>query len=225
MVRLYCLSYIPSGLFSRLIARILSDNIVKSCLSKIFEPDYSNINVDFLKNTEPNNNTLRLLIDFICQKAEWKCWQTGIELNYLGFTFMSVKQLLSDPISARDIYTANPVMYRDCENEIQLKMSGRKCSFVECYCSLRDLSVRGRLGEEVLLKVLCDRKVIVKLFALVIEIIDSLLEDWFPDLGTKFMQDSKGQYLVTRLSPCIECLERAECRLQENADLNVTRDV
>jgi len=58
-------------------------------------------------------------------------------------------------------------------------------------------------------KILCNRKVCTRIFALIIEIIDSLLEDWYPDLGTRFMQDSKGDYLVTRLAPCVDCIRNA----------------
>jgi hypothetical protein len=57
-----------------------------------------------------------------------------------------------------------------------------------------------------LIKILCNRQVCLKILALVIEIIDNLLEDWYPDLGTRFMQDSKGDYLVTRLAPCHDCI-------------------
>lgn len=256
VVRLYSLSYIPSGLFSRLIARILSDNLVKSCLPHIVDLDYSQVNkAELLANTEQekDTSTLRLLVDFVCQKAEWRCWQTGIELNYLGCTLMSIQQLIADPFASPqlvaadqtsqtlgsslegDVYTTNPVMYRDCENEIQLKMSNNKCAFVECFCSFKNFNVKWRGpekqqqatetetktdtltgDEETLLKVMCNRKAVIRLFALVIEIIDSLLEDWFPDLGTKFMQDSKGQYLVTRLSPCLQCLDSAERALRQH---------
>ena len=60
---------------------------------------------------------------------------------------------------------------------------------------------------DILVKILCNRKVCTRIFALIIEIIDSLLEDWYPDLGTRFMQDSKGDYLVTRLAPCVDCIK------------------
>ena len=58
-----------------------------------------------------------------------------------------------------------------------------------------------------LVKILCNRKICTRIFALIIEIIDSLLEDWYPDLATRFMQDSKGDYLVTRLAPCVDCIK------------------
>ena len=251
-VRLYCLSYLPTGFFSRLITRILGDNLLKNCLTELIEIDYSytkDSNEDIIK--EENAELLSNVIDFFCQKAEWKCWQTGIELKYLGFTLLSIKELIFDPFSnnqldqnlktnlENDIYYVNPVLYKDCENELQLKALNKKCSFVECYCSFKNFSVHKKeeaqfsdsrrrnsqptkeedeaTGQnDPILKILCNKKVSIKLFALIIEIIDSLLEDWYPDLGTKFMQDSKGEYLVTRLSPCKECLITAEQNLEKN---------
>ena len=37
----------------------------------------------------------------------------------------------------------------------------------------------------------------------VVEHIDTLLEDWYPDLGSRFVQNSRGMYLITRLVPCM----------------------
>jgi len=33
-----------------------------------------------------------------------------------------------------------------------------------------------------------------------------MLEDWYPDIGIRFVQNTKGIYLVTRLVPCVRCL-------------------
>lgn len=38
------------------------------------------------------------------------------------------------------------------------------------------------------------------------EHVDSLLEDWYPSLGTRFLHTSEGKMLVTRLVPCPRCL-------------------
>jgi hypothetical protein len=35
---------------------------------------------------------------------------------------------------------------------------------------------------------------------------DTLLEDWYPEMGTRFVQNSKGDYLVNRFIPCHQCL-------------------
>jgi hypothetical protein len=46
---------------------------------------------------------------------------------------------------------------------------------------------------------------ISKLLALTVDHVDTLLEDWFPSIGTRFVHTSEGKYLVTRLIPCPHC--------------------
>lgn len=53
----------------------------------------------------------------------------------------------------------------------------------------------------------CPRQA-TRLLASVVGIIDDLLEDWFPCLGTRFIHSSDGQLLVDRLVPCAECARR-----------------
>ncbi len=213
--RLYCTSFLPQGFFARLIARILSDTILKACLIDLLHLDFST-NANSLTTTQ----NLGPLIDFIAQKADWRCWQTGIELTYLGHTLLSIKELVYDSLldhsDYNNIYATHPVLFKDCENELQLKAAHKNSSFVECYSAFKTLTVQETDSANHLVRIQCHRKTSLKLFAAVIEIIDSLLEDWYPDLGTKFMQDSKGEYLVTRLSPCSGCLVAAETTLSMN---------
>ena len=49
-------------------------------------------------------------------------------------------------------------------------------------------------------------KSVCQLLALAIEHIDTLLEDWYPSLGTRFLHTSEGKMLVTRLVPCPRCM-------------------
>ena len=49
-------------------------------------------------------------------------------------------------------------------------------------------------------------KAVCQLLALAVEHIDTLLEDWYPSLGTRFLHTSEGKMLVTRLVPCPRCL-------------------
>ncbi|KAG7176417.1 Leucine-rich repeat serine/threonine-protein kinase 1-like 2, partial [Homarus americanus] len=48
---------------------------------------------------------------------------------------------------------------------------------------------------------------VAKLLSLTVDHIDTLLEDWYPTLGTRFVHTSEGKFLVTRLVPCPVCLE------------------
>lgn len=46
---------------------------------------------------------------------------------------------------------------------------------------------------------------LAKLLALTVDHVDTLLEDWYPSIGTRFVHTSEGKYLVTRLIPCPRC--------------------
>jgi hypothetical protein len=166
--RLYCLSYLPNGIFSRLITRILCDNILKECLLELIELEYclenetenesevfeNDDNDEENANTNRKKSSLDPLIDFVCQEAEWKCWQTGIELKYLDYTLIRVKELVQDPLldfngptnnyngsknengpkkgnkNNGDMFLNTPVLYRDCENEFKIKSSSKQCAFL-----------------------------------------------------------------------------------------------
>lgn len=204
--RLYTLTYLPSGFFSRLIVRILCDSFLKDSLFDLIEIEQCD-KLDFK------------LVEFLSQEAEWKCWQTGLELKYMDYTLFRVKEIIQDPLIdleqysvKKNLFVQNSILFKDCENELKLKTINKQfCSFIECYASLTSFKInkisnQKEESDEVLINIRLNKQIIAKIFALIIEIIDSLLEDWYPDLGTRFMQDSKGDYLVTRLAPCRQCV-------------------
>ena len=45
-----------------------------------------------------------------------------------------------------------------------------------------------------------------------------MLEDWYPDIGIRFVQNTKGIYLITRLVPCVRCLLSVQQALQGDSD-------
>lgn len=235
--RIYTLSYLPTGFFSRLITRILCDNILKECLLELIDIEYCFLNQD-ASDLSNEANSLDALVDFVCQDAEWRCWQTGIELKYLDFTLLKVKEIQNDPLAdlnskpSDELFLNYPVLYRDCEDEFKMKSPSKQCAFIECYTSFKDYRIvknnsklnlqiqqeKQETERDTLVKIFCKRQVSIKIFALIIEIIDTLLEDWYPDLGTRFMQDSKGDYLVTRLAPCYKCVNSALSKTTTNGN-------
>ena len=48
-----------------------------------------------------------------------------------------------------------------------------------------------------------------KLLVFLIDHIDTLLEDWYPMLGTRFIHTSEGKCLITRIVPCTKCFFKA----------------
>ena len=49
-----------------------------------------------------------------------------------------------------------------------------------------------------------------RLLSLITDLVDTLLEDWYPAIGTRFAQDTLGSYLVYRMVPCPDCFSGPE---------------
>ena len=50
-------------------------------------------------------------------------------------------------------------------------------------------------------------EMLTKLLVIIVEHIDTLLEDWYPSLGTRFIHTSDGRFLITRIIPCSICMD------------------
>uniref|UniRef100_A0A158QE53 Non-specific serine/threonine protein kinase n=1 Tax=Hymenolepis diminuta TaxID=6216 RepID=A0A158QE53_HYMDI len=64
-----------------------------------------------------------------------------------------------------------------------------------------------------------DRRILTQILTKIVHHIDCLLEDWYPDLGTRFNQSNNGEYLVHRVIPCTDCVKDASSRLSQTEDL------
>ena len=71
--RLYFMTYFPSGFWSRLIVRILADTSVLSVVQSLF---------CLPKELLSKSPEIRSMVD---RDPEWHCWQSGLELFYMGF--------------------------------------------------------------------------------------------------------------------------------------------
>ncbi|KAK6027259.1 leucine Rich repeat-containing domain protein, partial [Ostertagia ostertagi] len=62
-----------------------------------------------------------------------------------------------------------------------------------------------------------------RLLALVVDLLDTLLEDWYPAIGTRFVHSSEGDLLVNRFVPCSKCASEITTEVQrarDDADLS-----
>ncbi|CAF1356621.1 unnamed protein product [Rotaria sp. Silwood1] len=57
-----------------------------------------------------------------------------------------------------------------------------------------------------LIELLFQESTLVRLLTTLMGHFDSLLEDWYPKLGNRFVQNAKDDYLINLFIPCHRCL-------------------
>ncbi|XP_003373529.1 putative kinase domain protein [Trichinella spiralis] len=200
--RLYVMLYFPSGFWSRLITRIIGDDKIAAILND----HYLHVSqAEDFPLVEQLSRTV--LAD---NKLEWRLWQTGLEVNVFGVTLISVKEFL--PLAqVRDV-DYRDVSMRYKQDTFWSVVNADQSSVLELYFPHVSFEiVPTSSGQEAnylqsRFTLATNRKAAIRLLALTVEILDTLLEDWYPSLGTRFIHTSEGRYLVTRLVPCPCCL-------------------
>ena len=152
---------------------------------------------------------------------EWRAWQTGLELQYLGLSMLRVKEAaIENPTTFCDYRRCLMVIRSDSELDwVPLNVS--TTSILEILLPNEALCFRFEDEEEEsnddnestqtsptnrTYVVNPNSQYVAEMMAKTVEHIDTLLEDWYPDLGARFVQNSKGMYLITRAVPCMHCL-------------------
>uniref|UniRef100_T1IVJ9 non-specific serine/threonine protein kinase n=1 Tax=Strigamia maritima TaxID=126957 RepID=T1IVJ9_STRMM len=212
--RLLLMSYFPSGFWSRLITRMLADDsvvdIIRAYLMLPFEVQQDAGMVNLLER----------------HRAEWLCWQTGMELHYANTTLFRMKEVLLNTDNPSGNYHHMHLMLQQDGNWSAMDVSSS--AILELYIPNqtvvlqrrfnlpREKSESGDIGDDDEAQVdgPCYQRIILdpnpdciaKLLAITVDHIDTLLEDWYPTLGTRFVHTSEGKFLITRLVPCPQCL-------------------
>lgn len=201
LCRLYLMSYFPSGFWPRLITRLLGDSTIFSMVLSMYDmPDILTDNEHFMQHSGT------------C--PEWKCWQTGMELRYLGVPILSLKE-------ATNINPGTFCNYRKCKLVIRQEQDIEWTSLNLVSTAILELLIPnetltvfmdfdrvegGSSGFDESIVLQPAPQATASLMAKLVDHIDTLLEDWYPDLGARFIQNSRGMYLITRIVPCIRCL-------------------
>ena len=212
--RLLLMSYFPSGFWSRLLTRVLADDAVVEIVRSYF-----------IVPEEMARDPVLARI-FVEQRPEWVCWKTGLELKYMDSTLFSLKQVLSRVPTAYDYRSMDLVLYQE---ENWNSVDTRASSILEVLLPQDTVvikrPVRGDGGDQQAAAIgyqaiVLDPnpKAVCQLLALAVEHIDTLLEDWYPSLGTRFLHTSEGKMLVTRLVPCPRCVAAHNERLQQQQE-------
>ena len=189
--RLLLMTYFPSGFWSRLMTRLLGDDFVIEIIRSFY--------------TIPKD-IVHDLAGHVDQKAEWICWQTGLALKYFGDVIFRVKEIVPT-------VTNNPIDYNQSAARFTVNFEGswtdiclQKSSVLEIYIPNHALKIDKK--SQGASSITPNPEYVTKLLSLTVDHIDTLLEDWYPSLGTRFVHTSQGKFLVTRLVPCNSCITR-----------------
>lgn len=209
--RLLLLSYVPTGFWSRLITRLLAEDSIVDTLRSYFNIP-RHVDADLTHTLE--------------WKAEWRCWQTGIELHYLGTTLLRIKEVANRVGVSPFDYRAFRYIAKQEGHWSELDTAS--AAMIEIFLPNETIAIRkpifdrpeGQPFQKVSVQgyqtfaLEPSVESVTKLLTISVDHIDTLLEDWYPILGTRFVHTSEGKYLVTRLVPCPMCL----CGLNPPAD-------
>jgi len=198
--RFYNLIFIPTCFWSRLFTRLIGDKQLQKTLTNYFHVDLQ------------SNEKIKTILMAECS---WIICQTGLELRYYDCCLLRINQinLTSSTIDDDDIsYNYLNIIFQfdtDEEQKKQILPFNDQGSLIEILICTSDLQmmIDTNKGEHsFLIELLVQESTLVRLLTILMSHFDSLLEDWYPEMGTRFVQNSKGDYLVNRFIPCHQCL-------------------
>lgn len=134
----------------------------------------------------------------LSQRAEWLCWQTGLELRHAQAVVLRVREVVPGG-APYDLLGARP--------RVRLEGHWSPVETQGAVALLLELPLERRQWGPVQLAPRLESA--TQLLALAADHVDTLLEDWYPALGTRFVHTSQGRFLVTRLVPCPLCAAAA----------------
>ncbi|XP_077977782.1 leucine-rich repeat serine/threonine-protein kinase 1-like [Glandiceps talaboti] len=210
MHRLYLMQYIPSGFWSRLITRMLASPHIFEITRHLYPiPKY-------LRHVEG-------LVDLISTLPYWVCWQTGMKLMHRGTKLLEIKEILKDSLACKEDRHEDafkicspsdsvPDISRMTKIVISIPNQHILVTIVEGQMMTQPsddptLQTRapGDLPKTRVVKLAAFKTMAARLLSYVLEQIDTLLEDWYPNIGERFSQTLRGQQLVVRVAPCTLC--------------------
>ena len=228
--RFYFMTYVPSGFWPRLISRFLTSADFAVIVLKAL--GFNEKEVEEIVKVMISGDLSTLV------ELEWSYWTTGVELWYKGYSLLRVAEIRPEgtfgdclPSSSQSSsYSRTPSIpfepVEDCE-DLSFQLNGQWLAVDEtpntgleilvpdyiCPSVIeRELPINDEESEyEPVFPVRESSWMAAQLFSQTVQQIDTLLEDWFPGIGSK--DGGKGMYsvpYVNRVVPCPYCVGRAE---------------
>ncbi|XP_071801091.1 leucine-rich repeat serine/threonine-protein kinase 1-like isoform X3 [Asterias amurensis] len=211
--RLYILQYIPSGFWSHLISRFLSDKTFCKIVPSLY----------------PMPERLKVMmsqpaLDALENKYQWIVWQTGIELRFFGATIFHVKEIVEEICSRIFVNERRPDFIKVVspdgsgsgeDRAVSLSRSGQ----LEIMIPNQTLKINQKLttasqthwmesGQEVEtehIEIASSLQVASRLLSTIMDLIDTLMENFYPSICEPLGITFQGELFITRLVPCNRC--------------------
>ncbi|XP_038076820.1 leucine-rich repeat serine/threonine-protein kinase 1-like [Patiria miniata] len=215
--RLYILQYIPSGFWSHMISRFLSDQTFCKMVPMLYPlPERLKVMMS------------QAALDALETKYQWTVWQTGVELRFFGATIFHVKEIVKETILTsvfeQDrrpdfIKVVNPdgqepggdrAVSLTRSGQLEILIPNQTLKIIQTADNAPiiiedsvESGIEALEGEHI--EIASSLQVASRLLSSIMDLIDTLMENFYPSICEPLGITFQGELFITRLVPCNRC--------------------